>query len=150
MAVNGFDFSIDMTGEIIIDTESYDIANVSDMDLKIQLAYTRIKSCINEWYYDKVGANLEELIGRAAKASTVELGKARIIEALTYDDLWDAKDIFIQSIIENATKLTYAVYFRIKTDDEFGETSRTIYIDLDLVKGIKIRYGWGKDIHLIK
>lgn len=143
MAVNGFDFSIDATGEIVIDPKTYDIASVSDLDLKIQLAYTRIKSCINEWYYDEVGANLEELVGRAAKTSTIEVGKSRIIEVLTYDELWDTEDLFVQSIIENATKLTYAVYFKVKTNDEFGETSRTIYIDLDLVKGVKVRYGWG-------
>ena len=134
MAVNGFDFSIDGTGEIIIDSKTFDIAKVSDQDLKIQLAYVRIKSCINEWYYDEVGANLEELVGRAAKPSTVDVGKTRIIQVLTYDKLWDEEDLFVQSIIENARKLTYAVYFRIKTDNEFGETSKTIYIDLDLIK----------------
>jgi hypothetical protein len=145
MAVNGFDFNIDSTGEIIIDPKTFDIANVTDIDLKIQLAYTRIKSCVNEWYYDRVGANLEELVGRAAKPSTIEAGKSRIIDVLTFDDLWNKKDLFIQSIIEDATKLTYAVYFRIDTNDEFGETSKTIYIDLDLIKGVKIRYGWGKN-----
>ena len=146
----GFDFSIDATGEIIIDSETFDIAKVTDQDLKIQLAYVRIKSCINEWYYDEVGANLEELVGRAAKPSTVETGKSRIIKVLTYDELWDTEDIFVQSIIENARKLTYAVYFKLKTDNEFGETSKTIYIDLDLIKGVKIRYGWGNDNYIVK
>ena len=146
----GFDFSIDATGEIIIDSETFDIAKVTDQDLKIQLAYVRIKSCINEWYYDKVGANLEELVGRASKPSTIETGKARIIKVLTYDKLWDTEDIFIQSIIENARKLTYAVYFKLKTDNEFGETSKTIYIDLDLIKGVKIRYSWGNGNYIIK
>lgn len=139
----GFDFGIAPDGEIVIDNKTYDIAQVTGNELKIQLAYTRIKSCINEWYYDEVGANLEELVGRAAKTSTIEVGKSRIIEVLTYDELWDTEDLFVQSIIENATKLTYAVYFKVKTNDEFGETSKTIYIDLDLVKGVKVRYGWG-------
>jgi hypothetical protein len=149
MAVNGFDFSVDSLGEILIDYKTNDIAKVEDMDLKIQLAYVRIKSCIKEWFYDEVGANLEELVGRAAKASTIETGKSRIITVLTYDDLWSSDDIFVQSIIENATKLTYTVYFRVYTDNEFGETSKTIYIDLDLIKGIKIKYGWG-DNKIIK
>ena len=139
----GFDFGIAPDGEIVIDNKTHDIAQVTDNELKIQLAYTRIKSCINEWYYDEVGANLEELVGRAAKPATIEIGKSRIIEVLTYDELWDTEDLYVQSIIENATKLTYAVYFKVKTNDEFGETSRTIYIDLDLVKGVKVRYGWG-------
>ena len=102
MAVNGFDFNIDETGEIVLDIETHDIAKVSDTDLKIQLAYTRIKSCINEWFYDEVGANLEELVGRAAKTSTIETGRSRILQVLTYDKLWDDNDIFIQAIIENA------------------------------------------------
>lgn len=146
----GFDFKIDATGEIVIDPKSYDIAKIEDQNLKIQLAYVRIKSCINEWYYDEVGANLEELVGRAAKPSTVETGKARIIKVLTYDELWNEEDIFVQSIIENARKLTYAVYFKLKTDNEFGETSKTLYVDLDLIKGVKIRYGWGNDNYIIK
>lgn len=149
MAVNGFDFKIDEVGEVIIDPKNYDIASVSELDLKIQLAYTRIKSCINEWYYDEVGANLEELVGRAAKPSTIEVGKSRIIEVLTYDELWDEKDLFVQSIIENATKLTYAVYFKVKTNDEFGETSKTIYVNLDLIKGVKVRYGWKNNKYIV-
>ena len=149
MAVNGFDFSVDATGEIIIDPKTYDITKISDTELKIQLAFLRLKSCVNEWFYDNVGANLEELIGRAAKPSTIEVGKSRIIEVLTYDELWDEKDLFVQSIIENATKLTYAIYFRIETNDEFGETSKTIYIDLDLVKGVKVKYGWDNKNHYV-
>ena len=51
-------------------------------------------------------------------------------------------------IIENASKLIYAVYFKINTDNEFGETSKTIYVNLDLIKGVKVKYGWGNKIIL--
>ena len=146
MAVNGFDFGVDTTGEILLDTETHDIAKVSDTDLKIQLAFTRIKSCVNEWFYDEVGADLEELVGRAAKTSTIDVGKSRIIEVLTYDKLWDNDDIFVQAIIENASRLIYAVYFKVNTNDEFGETSKTIHVNLDLIKGVKVKYGWGNKI----
>lgn len=145
MAVNGFDFNVDSFGEIILDATNNDISKVSGDDLRIQLAYTRIKSCINDWFYDEVGANLEELVGRAARPSTIDVGKSRIYSVLTYDGLWDADDIFVQTKIKDSNKLIYAVYLRLYTEDEFGETSTALIIELDLIKGIKIRYGWDND-----
>ena len=138
----GFDFDIDESGELVINEQEHEINKISDDELRIQLAYTRIKSVANGWFYDYVGANLEELIGRSIKDSTVELGKEKITEVLTFDNLWDGNDILIISNVKDSTHLIYSVYLKTYTNDEFGEKSTELIIELDLVKGVKIKFGW--------
>lgn len=138
----GFDFDIDELGELVINQEEHEINKVTDDELRIQLAYTRIKSIAQGWFYDYVGADLEELVGRSIKNSTVEYGKEKIINVLTFDNLWNEDDILIISNIQNSTHLIYSVYLKTYTNDEFGEKSVELIIELDLVKGVKIRFGW--------
>lgn len=138
----GFDFDIDELGELVINQEKHEINKVTDDELRIQLAYTRIKSIAQGWFYDYVGADLEELVGRSIKNSTVEYGKEKIINVLTFDNLWNEDDILIISNIQNSTHLIYSVYLKTYTNDEFGEKSIELIIELDLVKGVKIRFGW--------
>lgn len=145
MAVNGFDFGIAPDGELLVSHETGDIKKISDNDLKLQLAMSRLKSCVNEWFYDEVGVDMEELVGRPLNERLVDVGTSRIIEALTFDELWDESDIFIQPKITDTTHLAYYVYLRIRNADEKPDTSQCIITDLDLVKGVKIRYGWDSD-----
>ena len=140
--MSGFDFDIDESGELVINQEEHEINKITDDELRIQLAYTRIKSIAHGWFYDKVGADLEELVGRSIKESTVEYGKEKIINTLTFDNLWDANDILVVSNIKDSTHLIYSVYLKTYTNDEFGEKSVELIIELDLVKGVKIKFGW--------
>lgn len=138
----GFDFDIDELGELVINQEEHEINKVTDDELRIQLAYTRIKSIAQGWFYDYVGADLEELVGRSIKNSTVEYGKEKIINVLTFDNLWNEDDILIISNVQDSTHLIYSIYLKTYTNDEFGEKSVELIIELDLVKGVKIRFGW--------
>lgn len=140
--MTGFDFDIDDTGELVINEQEHEINRISDDELRIQLAYTRIKSIAHGWFYDYVGADLEELVGRSIKESTVELGKDKILNVLTFDKLWDGDDILITANIQDSTHLIYSVYLKTYTDDEFGEKSTELIIELDLIKGVKIKFGW--------
>lgn len=157
MAVpNGFDFALLPEGEITIDVNTRDINTSLNYDLKIQLAYNRIKSITNDWFIDNIGANLEEFIGKACSIGNVKMGKQRIAESLTYDGLWDMTDVHITSKIENNCKVIYTVYLKVyKTyastnvddDTEIIDLSSDPYsyeitAELDLVKGVYIRYGW--------
>ena len=140
--MTGFDFDIDESGELVINEQEHEINKITDDELRIQLAYTRIKSIDHGWFYDYVGANLEELVGRSIKESTIELGKQKILEVLTFDELWDEDDILIISNVQDSTHLIYSVYLKIYTEDEFGEKSVELLIELDLIKGVKIKFGW--------
>lgn len=138
----GFDFDINELGELVVNEQEHEINKITDDELRIQLAYTRIKSIDHDWFYDYVGANLEELVGRSIKESTVELGKDKIINVLTFDNLWDENDILVISNVKDSTHLIYSVYLKTYTEDEFGEKSVELIIELDLVKGVKIKFGW--------
>ena len=145
MEVNGFDFEIEGNGELVLNHEDGTFSSVKENRLKCQLAYTRMVSCVNDWFYDEVGANLEELVGRHIIQSTIDVGKQRIEEVLTYDGLWDMNNIFVQHEVKNYTCLIYTVYLRLRTDEPEKQKSVSFSVILDLVKGVKVRYGWKAD-----
>jgi hypothetical protein len=140
--INGFDFSITTNGELIIDNNTYDIKLSEQDDLRIQLAYNRIKSISNNWFIDNIGANLEELIGKPCTKDIAEYGKNKIVEQLTIDDLWDANDIFIKSEIRNNTNIVYSIYLKIYQKETEDTYSYEIEAEIDLIKGVYIKYGW--------
>lgn len=139
----GFDFTLLPEGEIILEFATHEIGTVKDNDLRIQLAYNRVKSISNDWYIDKIGADLEELVGQPCTAGIIEYGKEKIYEQLTYDNLWRREYIHIQSTVNNNTNVTYAIFLRI-FDETAIEDSYVYEItaELDLVKGVFIRFGW--------
>ena len=140
--IEGFDFGFSPEGEIIIDSESHDMTKTSDNDLKIQLAYNRIKSISHNWFVDEIGADLEEIIGKPCTENIAEYGKSKIINVLTVDDLWDSNDIFIKSEIKNNTNITYNIYLKMYQPNTEDVYSYEIITELDLVKGVFIKYGW--------
>lgn len=137
-----FDFGFSPDGEIIVDTDTHDIYKSQEDELKIQLSYNRIKSISKNWFIDEVGADLEEIIGKACNETTAEYGKLKIIDVLTFDGLWDDSDIFIKSEIKNNINITYNIFLKLRQSDTEEVYSYEIDAELDLVKGVHIRYGW--------
>ena len=140
--MDGFDFGFSPDGEIIVDTDTHDIYKSQEDELKIQLSYNRIKSISKNWFIDEVGADLEEIIGKACNETTDEYGKLKIIDVLTFDGLWDDSDIFIKSEIKNNINITYNIFLKLRQSDTEEVYSYEIDAELDLVKGVHIRYGW--------
>lgn len=138
----GFDFDFMPEGEIVVDKESHDINKTINDDLRIQLAYNRIKSISNNWFVDEIGADLEELIGKPCTEDIAEWGKLKIIKVLIVDNLWEEKDILIKAEIKNNTNITYSIYLRIYQSETEDAYSHEIVAELDLVKGVFIKYGW--------
>lgn len=137
-----FDFGFSPDGEIIVDSDTHDIYKSREDELKIQLSYNRIKSISKNWFIDEVGADLEEIIGKACNETTAEYGKLKIIDVLTFDGLWDDSDIFIKSEIKNNINITYNIFLKLRQSDTEEVYSYEIDAELDLVKGVHIRYGW--------
>ena len=140
--MNEFDFGFSPDGEIIVDSDTHDIYKSQEDELKIQLSYNRIKSISNNWFIDEVGADLEEIIGKACNETTAEYGKLKIIDVLTFDGLWNDKDIFIKSEIKNNINITYNIYLKLHQSDTEEVYSYEIDVELDLIKGVNVRYGW--------
>ena len=140
--MDGFDFGFSPDGEIIVDSNTHDIYKSQEDELKIQLSYNRIKSISKNWFIDEVGADLEEIIGKACNETTAEYGKLKIIDVLTFDGLWNDSDIFIKSEIKNNINITYNIFLKLRQSDTEEVYSYEIDAELDLVKGVHIRYGW--------
>ena len=140
--MKGFDFAITTEGELIIDEENHDIVKSLDDDLRIQLAYNRIKSISKNWFVDEVGADMEELIGKPCTEDIAEYGKQKIINVLLIDDLWNKDDIFIKAEIKDNAHIIYSVYLKLFQSETEDTISYEITVELDLVKGVFIKFGW--------
>lgn len=140
--MEGFDFAITTEGELIVNTEDHDITKSMDDDLRIQLAYNRIKSVSNDWFVDEIGADMEELIGRPCTEEIAEYGKTKIKHVLEVDGLWDDSDIYIKGEISDNVHIIYTIYLRTTQSDTEETITYEIVMELDLVKGVFIRYGW--------
>ena len=140
--MEGFDFAITTEGELIIDEENHDIIKSLDDDLRIQLAYNRIKSISKNWFVDEVGADMEELIGRPCTEDMAEYGKQKIINVLLIDDLWEKDDIFIKAEIKDNVHIIYSIYLKLFQSETEDTISYEITVELDLVKGVFIKFGW--------
>ena len=140
--MEGFDFAITTEGELIIDEENHDIVKSLDDDLRIQLAYNRIKSISKNWFVDEIGADMEELIGRPCTEDMAEYGKQKIINVLLIDNLWNKDDIFIKAEIKDNVHIIYSVYLKLFQSETEDTISYEITVELDLVKGVFIKFGW--------
>ena len=140
--MEGFDFAITTEGELIIDEENHDIAKSIEDDLRIQLAYDRIKSISKNWFVDEIGADMEELVGRPCTEDIAEYGKQKIINVLLIDDLWKKEDIFIKAEIKDNVHIIYSVYLKLFQSETEDTISYEIIVELDLVKGVFIKFGW--------
>ena len=140
--MDGFDFSFSPDGEIIVDSETHDIYKSKDDELKIQLSYNRIKSISKNWFIDEVGADMEELIGRPCTEDMAEYGKQKIINVLLIDNLWNKDDIFIKAEIKDNVHIIYSVYLKLFQSETEDTISYEITVELDLVKGVFIKFGW--------
>lgn len=137
-----FDILINGNGEIIMSDDGT-IKPVSGEDLRLQIAFNRVKSISNNWFIDKVGADLEALVGMKCDSETAELGKVKIINELTYDHLYEEDEIVIVASINDNVYINYDIYLKAYQ----GETEQTVITNkiqasLDLVRGVKVRYGW--------
>ena len=140
--MDGFDFGFSPDGEIIVDSETHDIYKSKDDELKIQLSYNRIKSISKNWFIDEVGADMEELIGKPCTEDIAEYGKQKIINVLLIDNLWNKDDIFIKAEIKDNVHIIYSVYLKLFQSETEDTISYEIIVELDLVKGVFIKFGW--------
>lgn len=140
--MKGFDFAITTDGELIVDEQNHDITKSTEDDLRIQLAYDRIKSISKNWFVDEIGADMEELVGRPCTEDIAEYGKQKIINVLLIDDLWEKEDIFIKAEIKDNVHIIYSVYLKLFQSETEDTISYEIIVELDLVKGVFIKFGW--------
>lgn len=103
---NDFDFNLIskdnyMNLEIFEDEEAY-----------TQVITNRIKSISKDWFYDNVGADLEQLMGKLNTQDTAQFGSNLITKILTYDGLVKQNDIYIVPKAVSDDTLLYFVFIK--------------------------------------
>lgn len=104
-------------GDIVFDNGTNLGLNFSEIDSETSIAqtiYCRLKSCTIDWFYDDVGADLEQLLGEPNTEENANRGSSLIINSLTKDGLISEDNIVVKPIpIDNFT-INYYVAISLK------------------------------------
>jgi len=100
------------SGDLVLskDGDLDDTAHHSDLLSLVQEVKTRVRSSLYDWKLQPhLGASLNELIGEPNSKELAEMGKARIIAALTRDDLLATQLIKVQYMPIDRHHLLYRI-----------------------------------------
>ena len=129
---NETDIKITSDGDFVLDS-SADFEYATDTEFIKQIVMTRVKTMKPDWFYDNVGANLEELLGKDNTKDTAELGATNIINALTYDGFLTSDDIYIKPSPVDEFTIVYVMAIRIEDMEPL-----VFKVDIALSSGINI------------
>ncbi len=99
---------IDFFGDFILEEDDYKTVTGSDLD--IQDIYIRLFTETTDFsVYPDMGANISDLKGMFNEPETAELGKQKIISALTRDFRFDESNFSIDVVPVSHDKLIYFI-----------------------------------------
>ena len=133
------DFMIDNYGELCIEVSDYNknsLLEARNDELRNQIAMCRIMSVTHDWFYDNIGANLEQILGEALNEQTINYGKELITDSLMKNNFLTSDEIIIESLITDIDSIGYNVYIR---QIELKGIYTVINVSLDLIKGVTIK-----------
>lgn len=133
------DFMIDNYGELCIEVNDYNknsLLEARNDELRNQIAMCRIMSVTHDWFYDNIGANLEQILGEALNEQTINYGKELITDSLMKNNFLTSDEIIIESVITDIDSIGYNVYIR---QIELKDIYTVINVSLDLIKGVTIK-----------
>lgn len=116
------DLSMTDDGDLVIYSETDSMGytyfkQVNDVDLIIQNIKNRIKTCKPDWFYDKIGANMEAVLGMENSKDTALYGASLIENALTENNYMSSEDIYIRPVPSDVFSIVYFVAVRIGDED---------------------------------
>lgn len=98
-----------------------------------QIVMNRVKTMKPDWFYDHVGANLEELLGEDNTKEVAEHGKKLITDALCADGFLKQTDIWVNpSPMDNYT-IMYMLAVRVSDMEQL-----VFQINIALSSGVNI------------
>jgi hypothetical protein len=111
-----------------------DITLVSGVSFVGQQIRNRLKTVNPDWFYDKIGADLEDLFGLPDPDTACDLAKNKIEYALTYDGFLALDDLYIEARILSPHQILIFVFANTGGEEPLG-----FEVDLGLGSGLKIR-----------
>lgn len=122
----------------MIDENEVDVALTSDGDLDLleyqqdtceityvekleyikQQILVRVRTMNPDWFYDKIGSDLEELLGKVNSKDTAQQGIDKIRNCLTYDSFLSNDDIYIKPVPADYDTVAYFIFVKTTFTDE--------------------------------
>lgn len=111
-----------------IDTKEQD-------ELRNQIAMCRIVSVSHDWFYDNIGADLEQIIGEPVSTNTLRIGKELIFDSLVKDEFIESDELIIEDFLTSSNSIGYNVFIRQKYNTNMYMLFK---VTLDLIKGVEV------------
>ena len=127
------DFKITDDGDLII-CENEGLKKATKDEIIRQMAICRIKSISHDWFYDHIGANLEQHLGHHNTITESEIIAKSIEKELSKDNLIPTKDIFIVPKIDKNE-----ILFRVFINKQFEKGVIEICVAIDIAGGVRIK-----------
>ena len=93
------------------------VKEIGKEDLVIQNIKNRIKTTKPDWFYDHIGANIEEIIGMENSKETALYGAELIKSSLTEGGYINEYDVYIKPVPTDIFSIMYLVAVRIADDN---------------------------------
>jgi hypothetical protein len=104
-----FDIKLTEDGDFEI-APNGDLAVVTDNDLLAQYVRCVLENVSVDWFYDNIGADLEDYLGEPNTRDTADAAAAQIQTALLKGGLISANDILIQPVPISKTEIRFFVF----------------------------------------
>ncbi len=128
------DLKLSPDGDLVL--VNGDLGLVTETEMIKQSAYNRIRSINKDWFYDKIGATLEQLLGLSNTKETGDKGIDLLTKAMTTDGFINKDDLYIKATPINGTRIVYFVFINSPFSDN-GPIGFEVAVDLG--NGIKIK-----------
>lgn len=134
---NEVDIALTSDGDLDLweyDSNTCDVNNVEKLEYIKQQVTIRIKTMNPDWFYDKIGSDLEELLGKVNSKETAQQGIEKIRSCLVYDSFLSNDDIYIKPVPVDYETVSYFVF--VKTT--FKNEPVAFVVNIALSAGINI------------
>jgi hypothetical protein len=131
----GTDLLLTPDGDLLVGEEG-DLLLTRGTGYVVQSIYNRLKSVSADWFYDQVGADLEDFLGQPNSSETGAAVEERIISALTGDGLLAPEDLLVKVVPAGETQLACFVFARLAG----AERPFSFRVTVDLEGGVSVHH----------
>lgn len=129
------DLMLTPDGDLVLDTNG-DLRKTSGADFIKQSVYNCLRSITVDWFYDNIGADLEDFLGRPNSRETAEAMEEQVLRALTTTGLVAEEDLFIKVTPLNRTTIGLFVFVKVpEIEKPIG-----FQANIDLDGGVSVKY----------
>lgn len=132
--IDEYDIELTDDGDLNLDFFSKEFIVISENDYISQQVKIRVKTVNSDWFFDDLGADMEQLLGQPNTIGTAEKGISLIRNCLTYDSFLANDDIYIKPMPTDVDNVSFFLF--IKTP--FTEKPLSFEIAVALSAGVNI------------